>query len=148
MEFTAEYDERVEAIKNVYGPKIEDLMTDLAGYLRGEGWQTNGPHDMSGDDYSWMLNIRMGSAPDDDSIDITIEIAEAGTYGDPPTGINFGMMIVEYGGRIIGQWTPFNYTERCWVDMNDDDAIDQRWSEFKHGADLPEIAYIVANKDN
>jgi hypothetical protein len=45
-------------------------------------------------------------------------------------GLTFRLDVVEYGGRIICGYTPYNYTEKCWVDANDAEAVKTRWNEL------------------
>jgi hypothetical protein len=48
---------------------------------------------------------------------------------------------VEESGRIIGGLTPFNYTDRCWVSRNDQQAVEERFRILEEADedDIPQL---------
>jgi hypothetical protein len=137
----------VEKVAAEYAPKINTYLQTIGEALRASGLDVDGPYDMTADDYRWSLIVRPdANSPDDDIIDVTVEIAEASTYGDDdaPNGINFGLTVVEYGGRILGGKTPFNYTDEVWVNAADADAVAQRWALFDAAEDGSAIAGMIS----
>jgi len=118
-----------------YSERILDLLKEIRKLCIDYGLHCpDEPFDMSADDYVWALKVfRTEDENDlDNLVDVTIEIAEAHVYGDEPAnGINFGLSIVEWGGRILGGYTPFNFTPECWVDAADDEAVADRWRVFE-----------------
>jgi hypothetical protein len=71
-----------------------------------------------------------------ESVDISIEMTFATPLGETgPTcqeGVTFRADIVCYGGRILGEIAPFNYTPECFVDADDEEEVRNRWDFFKH----------------
>ncbi len=138
------YDVRViEAVAQEYEPKIRAFLERLRGQLHDLGYDTTDVIDLTDDEFRWSVSTTEDGAVGDDCVDFTLEIAEAKSYGDDPeTGINFGLTIVEYGGRILGQLQPYNFTPEVWVDARDKDAIAARWQIFDN-ADLSEIGGLM-----
>ena len=46
-------------------------------------------------------------------------------------GVNFEVLVTERDGRILGQFSPFNYTPDCWVDAADEAAVLARLSDLE-----------------
>lgn len=133
----------IESIAKEYGPKIIALLTRIGTICRDAGFNTDEPYDFSDDTFRWSLVVWHGERVDNNMIDFTIEISEAQQYGDEPEdGITFGLMIVEYGGRIVGQMTPYNYTPQCWVSAHDASAVAERW-QIMEEADLSTIPQLL-----
>lgn len=132
----------------VYKPKMEALLGRIREVCNESGLIADEPFDMSGDDYKWAMRVWRSQADkdaDDDekSVDVSVEIAESREYdGENEYGINFGVDIVEWGGRMLGGFTPFNYTDRCWVDSRDTDSVSERW-QLLEDADLDEIPTLI-----
>jgi hypothetical protein len=131
---TTDIAKAIDAVKADYEGAILTVLTDCAETLTKAGFYADEPYDMCGDEYRWTFSV--WRTPErgeiEDSIDVSLEIAEAATYGDEPeSGINFGLDVVEWGGRILGGMTPFNYTDECWVDAFDEEAVAERWSYFE-----------------
>lgn len=135
-----------------YGSKMRDLLKQIAEACEESGVYCGEPFDMSGDDYQWSMmawRTRSDRAAKlhERGIDITVQIAESREYdGEKPTGINFGLDIVEWGGRMLGGLTPFNYTEDCWVDARDREAVSDRW-KILSDADVSEIPHLIKENE-
>lgn len=143
-----QYEDVIDHIKDQYEDKALAFLKRCKAVLDEAGFATGEPFDMHSDTYQWKLIVNPND--DDKSIDITLEISEALEYGDSvnyPFGISFGLMIVEYGGLIRGQFQPFNYTPQCWVDGLDDVAVEQRWQYFD-SADLSELPELCKERDD
>lgn len=69
-----------------------------------------------------------------EDIDVNLAMVFASSYGETgPTceeGVTFRIDIVEHGGRILGGCCPDNYTDACWVDANDKEAVEKRWQQL------------------
>lgn len=125
-----EYNEHMESIAKVYGPKALALLNRLRAVMIEAGYECTEPVDMSTDNYVWNMLVTRPGDPQDNGVDVSVEIAEQCDYEgeDSPWGINFGINLVHYGGRILGGLTPYNYTEFCWVDSTDPLAVEGRWA--------------------
>lgn len=132
-----------------YGPRVLDFLEKIrAEVVKGGEWDADEPHDVSGDDYQWSLVVwpkDNGYAGSENCVDISVELAEAASYGDDEVfdgrGVNWGLSVVEYGGQILGALTPYNYTDQCWVDASDE-AVEDRWRLIE-GADVGEIVGLL-----
>lgn len=155
-----QYEQVMESIAESIKPRALALLGKVRDELTEAGYLTDPePCDMSSDDYRYALSVcRPGAcspvpAPpnhyDTDLADITVEIAEAREYGDDEAhdgyGVNFGLDIVEIGGRILGGLTPFNYTDECWVDARDPEAVEARWALLE-GTDVSEIPSLIGDR--
>lgn len=141
-------EEAIDLVWLRYGHKMRGLLERIAAACEENGVYCGKPFDMSGDDYKWSMmawrtrSDRMANIAER-GIDISVEIAESRSYDNElPTGINFGLDIVEWGGRILGGFTPHNYTDRVWVDARDREAVSDRWEMFGH-VDLDEIPTLI-----
>lgn len=140
------YEDVMEAVAKEYGPKALALLARVRTMCLDAGLTAeHEPYDMSADDYTWALNVSRGPdmTTEDDLVDISIEIAEEREYDDREGfGLNFGLSIVEYGGKILGQLQPFNYTPDVWVDARDTAAVAARW-QLVDQADLSGIPDLI-----
>lgn len=140
-----EYDEIIERIKDAYEYRALAFLRKCAGALTSAGYFPNEPLPMHGDDYEWSMGVWFDKDMTDyeNSASVTLTLQEARSYGDDdhPYGITFGLMITEYGGRVLGQFQPFNYTPDCWVDARDDKAVSERWAQLRNCdiSTLPEL---------
>ena len=100
---------------------------------------------MNCDTYSWYLRyFPLGQTDIDSSIDISFEMLDAVDYDGTENGMSFFVNMVEYGGRIVGGFHPYNYTDMCWVDPRDSSAVERRWDIFEGPAmDAEEIASVI-----
>lgn len=128
-----------EDIKDKYEQRILAVLTRIAETLREGGCTVDEPIDLSCDQYWWSLLVHGDS--DEDTIDISFKICESEEDGEQG-GVNFALDIVEWGGRILGGLCPFNYSDRCWVDRNDEEAVEERFAIFEV-ADPADIVPIL-----
>jgi hypothetical protein len=110
-------------IKTKYQKRAMAILNRIAGTLRLAGFNCEGPWDISVDYYRWELVVKSENL----NVDISLQICESEQYDGEVGGVNFTLDIVEYGGRIIGGLSPFNYTDRCWVSRKDKQAIEERF---------------------
>lgn len=144
MDKTDQYQAQVEAIKERYADRIMAILYAAKHALEEDGFSCSNPFDMSADDYRWSLVVYPTDSLDDEttSTDITIQIAESVDYDGSEDGINFVVDVVTYGGRMLGGLTPYNYTDQCWVSLDDPDAIEERFQLIER-ADVAELAALV-----
>jgi hypothetical protein len=141
------YAEQVESVKDRYAARILKVLEGIRAELQAEGYTVDEPFDMHCDDYRWTMMVYVNSKPGDDEptnddVDITFQIAESEQFEGTEEGINFSIDVVEYGGRMLGGLTPYNYTGDVWVSLNDDAAIERRFSIFEQ-ADPAEILSLL-----
>lgn len=82
------------------------------------------------DDYCVWFTVDRGTKEKPDLLDVRWAIWDA---GECETGVsdvegNFVIDIVEHGGRIVGNFSPYNYTDKCWCDYDDDTEWNSRLS--------------------
>ena len=146
---TATWNDRAEEIKDRYAGRIVTVLESIRAELQEAGYQVDEPADFSGDDYRWSMLVRVGSKPDEPpgngDVDITLQIAESMQFEGTADGINFSLEIVEWGGRILGGLTPYNYTPDVWVSLDDADAIEMRFSIFEEADPADIIALLGSN---
>jgi hypothetical protein len=131
-----------EDIKDKYEQRILVLLTKIAETLREAGYTVDEPIDLSCDQYCWSLLVHGDGNGDEDTIDISFRICESEQYDGEEGGVNFMLDIVEWGGRILGGLTPFNYTSQCWVDRSDQEEVEERFAIFEQ-ADPADIVPIL-----
>lgn len=122
------YQADVERIKDQYESRITEFLNSLVAQLAQRGWEPAGGGLLEADEFSWYRALRRPEPTDDDDfIDVTLEITESLACDGTVAGVTLGLRIVEMGGRILGQFEPYNYTPQVWVDMADADAIAERF---------------------
>lgn len=140
----------LEAVRERYDKRINDLLIDLVERLEREGYVIGAPFTMHDDVFRWTIDghtSKRAHADNDDTqrFDLTFEVPEANVYGeDSFYGINFGINIVENGGAIIGGLSPYNFTDDIWVDARDDDAVEARFKLIED-ADREEAVSVIIN---
>jgi hypothetical protein len=96
------------------------MMKRIAKALRGKGHSVEGPDFWECDDYRWELFV-------DENVDISFKLCESEECDGEEGGVNFALDIVEVSGRIIGGLTPYNYSDSCWVNRKDKQAVEERF---------------------
>jgi hypothetical protein len=140
-----EYSAVIEAVKDAYQERALALLRRVADACRDEGLIADEPFDMSADSFEWCLYVWRTPLKrnDKDLVDVMLEIPEEREYdGGGGFGLNFGLSITEYGGRLLGQLQPYNYTPDVWVDARDANAVAARWQIIEN-ADLSEIPDLI-----
>jgi hypothetical protein len=118
----------VEALyEQEFRPRMVKLLTRWADAAKAEGYDVSGPYDLSDDDFRWCVTLRGNGIPEEDeAVDVSLEIAESLEYEGSIDGINFGLDIVAYGGEVIGGLTPYNYSDHCWVPLDEPEQLSGR----------------------
>ena len=121
----------IDKINDTYKAQISIILTGIAEVLREDGWKVGEVCDMSCDEYSYSILASQYDANPEElnegDVDITFEICESEEYDGTENGVNFAVQVVTVGGSIIGGVTPYNYTDDCWVDVNDSEAVAERF---------------------
>lgn len=124
---------RIETMNTHVGPRMKAFLERIAAEL-GYGEVLE-----SVDDYGYCLFVSPTDNPDD-AIDVTYELGDSVDYEgeDEPQGVAPGIMIVRYGGEILGQIQPHNYTAACWVLLSERSAqaeVEQRMDDIEDAYD-------------
>lgn len=133
-----------EEIRDRYDRRILAILRKIAESLRHAGFAVDEPAAAHDDEYRWEFAIRrdpeQGSG--DGNVEVTFRLCESEKCDGDAGGVNFGLDVVEWGGRILGDMCPFNYTDECWVDRADKKAVEQRFA-LVEGADFEKIADLL-----
>ena len=142
------YTECFDALGDVYRPKAIALLGRAREALINAGFTTDDEAQESyPEQYEWTLRAwpnvsgRVELGPVYVSVKMMEQlVTEEGGADD--FGLNFSLDIQGDGGLIIGGLTPYNYTERVWVDARDDLAVAERW-QMLEDADLTTIPSLI-----
>lgn len=137
----------IEGIKVEYSDRAITVLNEIKAVCERAGMPCDEPGPMHDDTYRWAMSVWRTEADKQEGyekcIDVWLEIAEAHEYGDEPDdGVNFGISITEWGGRILGDLTPHNYTDECWVAASDADAVEERWLEIEN-AGFDNVPFLI-----
>jgi len=148
-----EYSNVLEGVKKSYDEKALSLLRKIRDLLTADGlFIPNGPFDSSTDTYQWSLTVYRylpvtpGEKDDTNIIDITLEISEERDYDDAEGfGVNFALDITDYGGRMLGGLSPYNYTPAVWVDARNPEAVAARWRIIED-SDIESISSLITDR--
>jgi len=120
------------------------LLRRVRGVLLAEGYTVTEPEwEKCTDDLRWDMVVN----PDGEGsavISITAPVEED-YEGDEPErqlGMSFRFDVVKYGGEIVGELSPFNYTDEVWVPRNDAAALQERF-DLLVSADYPTVPELL-----
>lgn len=95
---------------------MKDIITQVKdGVGEGKLWEHREHRD---DEYGWELSVGDPSKREDGCcLGVTLMLADAAEYeGQERKGYgNVALSAIEYGGRILFEWVPNNYTDDVWV---------------------------------
>lgn len=146
-----DYLERMETLKERYEPRCLALLKQIAALCKEAGMYATEPVDMSADEYKWGMGVWASPAqgPTEREVDVAITLEEAQEYGDDevPMGMSWSLTATSYGGEIVGELRPYNFTPQCWVDGGDDEAVEARFEflETSNIADIPRLIKEAAS---
>jgi len=132
----AAYDETHD---ETYKPKLRKLLEDVRREALKRGLECGEPGDLSDEDVRVYVLVRPAGGADEDGVDVSISIPESEHYDGMEGGLNFALAIVGYEGTIVGGFTPFNFTQACWVERADPVAVEERWEVFIHQFDASAV---------
>jgi len=134
------WDKAINAIVQKYDERAFALLRRIA-----EAFPL--PHDvpvmMQDDDYRWSFCVfREGVQPTfasyEDCIDVTLKLEESVEHDGTYDGITFRIDSVHAGGRIVGGFAPYNYSDEVWVDLTNAEAVEVRF-RLVEGVDVASI---------
>ena len=128
-----EFHEKVEKIAKKHESKILDWLNELVDGLQEEGIPAERPYDLhDGTSFKWVVvcPYHESEDPTDEKLwvnpDIMFEIHESPEFDGTLEGITFMISMTENGGSTIGGFSPYNFTDEVWVDVDNADAIENR----------------------
>lgn len=134
--------EITDTYEATYGPKIREILETVRAEALERGLLCDEPCDMTDEDVRWSALVQpAGTEPDAEGVgaDVNITVAESEHWDGHEGGVNFILDVVGVGGEIIGGLAPYNYTDDCWVERTDEDAVETRWVIFSNGCDADAI---------
>ncbi len=145
MAFDEDYLSAIEPVGHAYREPIEAHLQQLALILAERGWATDGPIDISADNYEYTLMVwvtgAVGKSTDAVAVNVSIE-EERDHDGGEGFGMNFCLQVFAPDGRVLGELQPHNYSDQVWVDARDEEAVKARWEEFI-GADASQLPDLI-----
>lgn len=142
--------DRYDLVVQEYKPKLLALAKSVQEDLLGN-FQISQPEETNGDTFSVMMIVGMWktAAPTGDDIHLSFSIEDKADYdGDEGgLGINFRMSMTAMGGLVVGILSPYNYTEKCWVNPDDKKAMRERWKIFEEGCKKYDYTAAIRNHE-
>ncbi|MFA5186571.1 MAG: hypothetical protein WC551_08865 [Patescibacteria group bacterium] len=144
------YDEAWAVMGPKFLAKVEEIKRELDTLVSGlsiPGYELSvyGPIAMDGGDESYTVGVevlRDEEIDEDLSLDIELTLADAASYDgfddqDSEWGVNIMMSTVSQAGNVLGNYTPYNYSDRVWT--RESEELDQRLDYLE----VSEIIYGV-----
>lgn len=125
-----EYTAHINTVYETYKPLIEALLDQIGKRLTAHGLQVSNIVDLSTDDYQWSMVVRNPGAPNEHSVDFEVEIVEQRLHEGQGWGVSFRLGLRGWGGLVISDFAPHNYTRNWVVNSRDPEAVAARWAEF------------------
>lgn len=135
-----------EALEAKYKPEVIALASRVAKDIREysadaeNGWEVSDVSDWTDEDFTVLFLV---NRPEGEPIDITFRLLDAEAWDDTENGTSFSCDIVAEGGRIVGGYHPFNYSDDCWVNPTDESAVQGRWELFSNATDSNDIIALI-----
>lgn len=126
-----------------YEPKLQTLLEQVRTEAHERGYECNEPADMTDEYYRWSVLIYPKGEDHENGVDVTVAAPESEAFEGEENGVNFSCDVVHYDGRILGGFTPYNYTSDVWVDRNDPEAVKARWELFQGHFDASALLDLV-----
>lgn len=130
----------IEELYEKYKERILTIMDGMRQELTEAGYTVSETWDEIVDDYRWSIVVYIDDGaparceeddPSEEDVDIVFEICESQQYEGSDDGITFSISITRVGGEILGGYSPFNYTPKVWVPLDDEEAIEERFALFE-----------------
>ena len=116
-----------ESVRKTYGPKMIRTMHALSERIKKELPELHAESEWELDCDSYSVVVRL--VPDGrEPVDVSFSICESTDYEGIEGGYTFRVDIVEDGGRIVGEFSPYNYSEQVWCKTRA--AIAERFEMF------------------
>lgn len=145
MAYDEDYLQALEPVAAAYRDRIEEHMRGIAELCKERGWATDGPMDISADNYEWTLMVWLAGRVEDSTkaVAVNVTIDEQRDYeGGEGFGMNFCLQAFGPNGDTLGELRPFNFSEDVWVDARDERAVAERWAIFE-GSDTSTLPDLI-----
>lgn len=132
------YHDLVDAVKVKYESRIEAFLEKVRTFLTSAGYFCTGFDEQSHfDEYRWVFIFTKNNR----QYDYILTIAESFAHGDEYAGVGFHIEVAEGDGNgdEICIFKPFNWTDKCWVDVADTQAVEERWKLIEDGYPLDDL---------
>lgn len=117
----ADYQQAVQNLADRHNKAILNFLKHLCSYLKQHRFKTLYPPEaIIGDGYYWSCVVSpIGCEDKDRWIDLNVALCESPDYeGEPDlwedAGVNWMFVASQWGGRILAQVSPYNYSHKCW----------------------------------
>lgn len=136
------YKDAVDSLWNTtYRAAFTAKLKDIAGDLTEDGWDIDGaPWDSSDEEYQMGLSFSSYGRTADVRITMVESLCREGSLD----GVAFSMDLGATCGHVIGEMTPFNYSEDLWIPVSDVAVIAERW-ELIRDSDGHEVDNVMGN---
>ena len=131
---TAEEREAAEAFHDFvegFKDNMESLVENAAGRLYHHGYNVDEPAEIWDINFALWLPI---TGPDSQEYTAEFQIVNALEYEGFPDGaygLNFMLTVSEWEGKVLADFAPYNFSDRCWIDFRHEDEVEDRWEIFK-----------------
>lgn len=130
-----EFMEVVARLKERMTEQIDKLMEDLKAAAKKAGYQVGTIEDVTDDEFKWTFIIHVTEVPAEEvgkwhttDLGVDFTIVESLVHDGTDDGINFCLAFQGDGGVTYRQVCPYTFTPQCWVSVNDNDAIEERFN--------------------
>lgn len=130
-----------EKLVKRYGKQIQGIAYAIKTALEEAAYSCSEVYEDNGNGFSCGQAVYINGTsrnPAETDIDIAVRMIDGEEYDGLKNAVNFKLDIVEYGGRIIGQVCPYNYTDKVWVQANGRIAVEKHLF-FSRGVAIPSV---------
>lgn len=142
--------DRIEKIKTNYQTRILSFMDRVQESLALNDFTCSPTEELTYDSFEWSFVLHLDAVSPDQigrcrNQDLAVELilCESEQWDGEENGMSFRLDLNGNGGRVATSFAPFNYTDRCWVHVDDDAAIEERWRIFEDDFDWDSLVERV-----
>lgn len=133
------YDEKINALKAEYEQRILAIVAAYGEVFRAAGYTWSGDtYQQDDSEYAWAITLLrpgtsvVGGKWPEDAVDVVFTLCEERVHERVEEGgVAFRLDLTEVSGRILGQQSPYNYTEWCWIRLDAKAEIAERFRLFE-----------------
>lgn len=138
---------QVETIFKRYKARMEAYLTRIKTVCEELGAKCTEIVDCSCDEFYLsfivLVDPDLNNELSDSNIDVSFKVLESEYCDGEPNGVNFGIDMVAVGGRIVGGFTPYNYTEKVWAKRNKPADVEERFRIIEDECCPAEAAQVL-----
>ena len=110
-----------EMVKQKYERRILALLRTIAKAARAKGYKVTAPYELTDEKYCWAILITpKGKTARESGVDCSFTIVEEKVREGEGDGFAFHLSMVAFGGEIVGDFAPFNYSPELWCHTADE----------------------------